>query len=250
MKNIIKILALLTLTSISVIGQENGPFEKTSKIVTGKGEAVGVQTVVHAYQVETSDYVKLMKKKRASKDFSQLENDLHNLMANGKSKLVSAASSFTRPGAFAANVSGQADNYATDYLPASSLYLTKDRPQGEVKHTVSTIQPLPTSFEERQTGTNLEVESTILPDQPEVSLTLDLKLVSKGKDSEWPSAAPSEKIAPAKMPTFHSMNFKTSLWILSGKPHLVGICSPQGEDGKIDPSKKIIVLVTATVLKN
>lgn len=136
--------------------------------------------------------------------------------------------------------------YDPPEIPTSSLEKGQD-PEADPTR-LEAVGPNPTAFETRNLGPTLEVETKL----DEASKIVDLKLVSEIVEhvgnSIWLEWKGKHGDYPVQMPTMYTVRFNTNLVLACGKPTLAAVLTPKGQDGKPDPSRKLLVFVKCDMI--
>jgi hypothetical protein len=108
----------------------------------------------------------------------------------------------------------------------------------------------PTAFETRNTGSTLEVGLTVGEDEKVINLQLSPEIVFEAGSRKWNIRKDELGNESAiEMPYFYTIRSSTTLDLFDGMPQLLSVLTPKGADGIPDPSRKMLVIVTADIIR-
>ncbi len=144
--------------------------------------------------------------------------------------------------------------YPTEYEPGSMpCGFTTPAPVPATPPPANVYAPdlpiLPTAFDTRNTGSSLEVESTLSEDRKFVNVHIAPNLVWHTGNTSWLDIKdPLDNCYKMEMPEFYSLSFKTHVSCVEGRYLMPTIMSPKDANGRPDFTRKVIVFVKCNVL--
>lgn len=184
-----------------------------------------------------------------------LRQKLARLTKEGKASVIETMLCTAISGQKATAESIEEVVYPTEYdaaiLPEKKEPKEGEDPQKvEAERFAAAIGPQPTSFEPRNTGSTLEVESKLNEDKKIVELRLSPEIVYHTGNKVWAEWKGKQGGASVQMPKFYVMRFHTTVSLAYGQIMLVAAQTPNDKDGSPDPSRKLMVFVKADVIES
>ncbi len=153
----------------------------------------------------------------------------------GKVNLLESQTLVTRSGEKATTESVTEFIYPSQYSPAYS--------GGEwEKNKKNYIYP--TGFQTQNLGATLEIEPILGADGKSIDVSFRPEICYHVGETFWGKDAR----VTYKMPTIYTLRVNTSFTLTNGKFHFVSALTPKDENGKADPTKKILIFVKADIL--
>lgn len=215
-----------------------------------------IQVTVEYIEVTQEEATRLLYKEKLGKDGVKLRSELQIMMESGRAKLFETLMDSTVDGSKSVVESTREVIYPTEYdsakLPTSlavgeQAAATPDM----VKALSSLVTPeSPKAFETRNTGGTLETNPTLKDDKktielrfvPELVIDTGVRKLNSRKDALGNELC-------VEMPLFYSIRLNTQAILTDGVPQLVALQTPPAADGTPDRSRKLMVIVTADVVK-
>jgi len=256
-----RLLLVLTLL-LTRLAAGQSPFDPTGEEVYHQGPKQ-IRIQVEWIEVSHAQYTDLLSGDQRSSNHGPLRAELGRLIKTREAKMVESMQVVTRSGQRAKSESVQELIYPAEYsleTPAESVEPTNtpaeegtEAEPGEDEQEKAPASPsgmiFPTAFETRNVGATLEVDPVLDEDGRTIDLSLAPEIIYHVGDAHWGTArsvAGSE--VEIKLPTFFSMKATTAATLIDGEYTLLATSTPPGEDGKVDPSRKVLVFVRAQIL--
>jgi hypothetical protein len=255
------LFALLVLSS-SLVAQEaaprpapeafeNGDLGKAEDFDASPNAPMMVQVTVEFIEVPQAEVTRLLSKEKLGKDAAKLREELQKSVDAQKANLYETMMVVARSANKATAESIREVIYPTEYeqpeLTCNPPITEEQAAQGKSRRV---CPPLPSAFETRNTGSTLEIEPTIGDDNTTIDLRLVPEIVFDTGVRKW--NVHKDELGNEswiEMPLFYSLRTNTSLTLSDGMPQLLSVLTPKGADGTPDPSRKMLVIVTADIVK-
>lgn len=257
------LFALLVLSS-SLIAQEpaprpapeafeNGDLGKSEDFDVAPNAPMMVQVTVEFIEVPQAEVTRLLHKEKLGKDGSKLREELQKSVDAQKANLYETMMVTGRSGQKSTAESIREVIYPTEYEPGCAGLgdsSDKEKTPQEKAFKAAMQAVTPTAFETRNTGSTLEIEPTIGADNTTIDLRLVPEIVFDTGIKKW-NVRKDElgNESWIEMPLFYSVKSNTSLTLADGMPQLLSVLTPKGADGTPDASRKMLVIVTADIVK-
>jgi hypothetical protein len=139
--------------------------------------------------------------------------------------------------------------YPTEFEPPSLPCTPKSKDSPPPMNGPFPANPaMPTAFDTRNLGSNLEVEPTAGMDGV-VDIRMAPQLVWHTRDTTWQETKDSMgNLSQVRMPDIYTLSVNASVTCISGQYTLVSVQSPMNEKGETDFSRKVVVLLKCDVL--
>lgn len=139
--------------------------------------------------------------------------------------------------------------YPTEYEPPSLPCAPKAQDSPPPMNGPFPANPaMPTAFDTRNLGSNLEVEPTAGMGGL-VDIRLAPQLVWHTGDTTWQETKDSMgNTSKVRMPDIYTLGLNISVTCISGQYTLVAVQSPMNDKGETDMSRKVVVLLKCDVL--
>ncbi len=188
---------------------------------------------------------KLMREPRQGADDTALRRMVDELIGKGEASVYETMTCMAKSNQKAKSESIEEIIYPTEYEAVASRVV----PAGEKQDANKVpIRPLGTAFETRNTGSMLEIEPTLSDNAKLVDLQTVAEIVWKTGEEVYSEMKDGFGDSSAKMPKFYTARLTTSATLETGKPQMVGVLSPKGQEGAPDPKRKLMVFVRCEVL--
>lgn len=215
-----------------------------------------IQVTVEYIEVTQEEATRLLYKEKLGKDGTKLRAELQTMMESGRAKLFETLMDSTADNSKSVVDSAREVIYPTDYkpanLPASVVMGAQATATPDMLKALSSLvtPELPSAFETRSTGGNLEINPILEDDKKTINLRMVPELVIDTGVRRWNQRkdAMGNELS-MEMPLFYSLRVNTQAMLTDGTPQLVALHSPPGADGTPDRSRKLMVIVTADVVK-
>lgn len=169
---------------------------------------------------------------------------VHELIRQGKSKIISMEIMTARSGEKATCESIREFIYPTEYEGPSfsnGNSTVPPQPQGRAAP--------PTAFETRHLGHTLEIEPAILEDGTDrIALRLNSEMVSCPRFTTWQTHKDQNGRADVAMPEIETQRAQGSIMLGNKKFQIFMTHTAKKANGNLDPSRKILVFVRATII--
>jgi general secretion pathway protein D len=110
--------------------------------------------------------------------------------------------------------------------------------------------PTPTSFEMNPVGARVEVDPVLSPDGKTIDLNLAPELTFDLGDAPVMTLPNEGEGKPVMtMPRIYSIKCQSSITLSDGSSSLLGVLIPQTAEGGLDSSQRVLVFVTARIVK-
>jgi len=201
-------------------------------------------------ELPLAEMAPLMTDPAAAKSDAVLREKLGKLVEAGRANIVAIQSVVARTGMKATSESIREFIYPTEYsAPRSSR--KADAKNGSADGTPEpkpNAGPLPASFEARNLGSTLEIEATLADNNKIIDIRLAPEIVYFTGNTKWTTWKDEHGEADVAMPVFYTLRIHTALTVIDGRPCFVAALSPKDDQGRMDPSRKIMVFVTCNVV--
>ena len=178
-------------------------------------------------------------------DGTKLRQQLQKLVDAEKAKILDSAYALVPTGERAKISSVNEFIYPTEYEPPEE----PDKVSGKIAPGVNLkIPPNPTAFDMREVGNTVEVEAHVAPGEDVISLKLASDLVTHLGETKY-----GKGITTATQPEFDVLGVYAEFVVKSGTHALVAVqtprlIDPKAGEAKRDRSRRVFVMVRATVL--
>ena len=171
-----------------------------------------------------------------------------SLLSSDSARLYASTSVLTKSGQRATAQSVAEVIYATEFDPAKGR--AENAPE-EPRDITGVDIPTPTSLEMRAVGITVEVDPVLGADGETIDLNLAPEIVEQiGEDVIQEIPLGSRTMTTIKQPRFYVMKVQTSITITDGGTQWIGTLQPRTDEGVIDPDRRILVFVTARIIKS
>jgi len=256
MKSTILTLTLLacfvaTLVTHSQTSVNENPFgtknqEDNSPTTEVNEGPVMVRVQAEFIEMTQASYTKLMAKPRTSANDHDLRAECAKLIAREEARIIESMCITALPGQTATSESVSEYIYPTEYHPGEIPNTINGQPSPP--NTPFASPPTPSAFDTKNTGSSLEAEIQISPDNQLIELRCTPTIVYHLDTINWGAEKVSGAAGPIKMPSFYVLTIKTGTNLVSGQPTMVAALTPKNEDGLHDPSFKVMVFFRADIL--
>jgi hypothetical protein len=108
---------------------------------------------------------------------------------------------------------------------------------------------LPTAFDTRNLGSNLEVEAKLTNDDQFVDLRLVPELVWHAGNTVWMESKDAlGNVSNVQMPDMYVIRFNTSVICIPGQYLMASVLSPKDANGELDQTRKVMVFVKCNIV--
>lgn len=183
----------------------------------------------------------------APKSGREWRTTIEKWLKDSSAKLAGSVSVTTKSGNRASCESVKELTYATEFDPAKGR---AGHAPAVPKSITGSDVPTPTAFEMRPVGIRMEVEPTLSPDGTIIDLNIAPEVTEKVDESVHQQIPLTEKemLATMKQPVFHTMKVAASVAVTNGGSTLAAILIPHTGQGDIDPTRRILCLVSARTM--
>ncbi len=226
-----------------VVPEEHDPFDPA----INAPKLVRVQ--VEYIEMASTDLTRLMMDdKSETADSTPLRMKVQAMVDEKKAKLFDTQIAGGRAGRKFTSESGAERIYPTEFTPTATEGKVGETMERAVASPFPVNPAIPTAFETRDLGSNLECEPTF-GERNEIDLRIVTSLswhtgnsvFHEGKDE----AGNKFKLG---MPGFYQMEINTSLACISGQYTLLACLSPKTVEGVVDTQRKVMVFVKCNAL--
>ncbi|BDS07841.1 hypothetical protein NT6N_28810 [Oceaniferula spumae] len=249
------------IVSLTAQPESKPAAEKPNGAPAAKVEEIDVSRNVRVQfdyiEIPLATMSKLMVDDEATKTDTILRARVAELVKTGKAKLLEVQMLTVPDGQKATTESIREMIYPTEYEPPE-LPNTIHIHTGQAKDGTTVIGaefakdvatgPTPTAFETRNVGSTLEIEPSIDPDAPYISLRFAPEIVYYIENLTYAEWNGKHGKADIVMPVFYSLRVTSAATLANGKPTLVTAMSPKDDKGVTDHTRKILVFAKATIL--
>lgn len=207
-----------------------------------------IRIQVEYIEVGEERFTELMAPVRDGANDTDLREEARALVKNGEGRMLESMVLTTRSGQRAKLESIEEFIYATEIEPGQ----VPDLPEGGMKSKeavkAAIIPASPTAFDVRNVGATCEVDPVIGNDDATVDLNLAPEVVYLAGESEveeWKTEVLERKLS---QPIFYTVRISTAVSVLHGHYHMIGAMSPKNDEGKRDPTKKVMIFVRVDIL--
>ena len=215
-----------------------------------------VQVTVEYIEVTQEEATRLLYKEKLGKDGAKLRAELQTMMESGRAKPFETLMASCKADQKTTSESVREVIYATEYEPAgfpTTVAVEKQTAATPdmVKALSSLVTPeTPTAFETRSTGGTVELEAVLSEDKKIIQLRLVPELVIDTGVRKFNARKDAQgNDLYIEMPLFYAIRFNTAADLSDGAPQLLALQTPPGVDGAPDRRRKLMVIVTAEVVK-
>ena len=213
-----------------------------------------IRVQVEFVEVEHEDYTRLMSRNADTSDATELRKKLAEMVEGDRAEVVETMMVVCRSGEKATAESIRELIYPTEYEPPGlpgSIHL-KPSPQ-QIRQTVlRAFLRLPaahTAFETRSVGSTFEIAPTVGVSGKVIDLRFAPQvLVLAGHEVYADYEALGGHRHQDKWPIFANLRVNTALTCRDGQYALATVLTPWDDEGQLDPSRKMMVLVKCDVL--
>lgn len=188
----------------------------------------------------------LMEDKGTTADAKALRMKLQEMAEKDQAKVLDTQIVIGRSGQKSKSGSQSEFIYPIEYGPPDPGPATKD---ATTKNPPAQSAPIPTSFETRLLGSNLESEPTTGVDDQMIDLRFVSELSWHVGNTTW-NDEKNAAANPLKVttPEFYRIDINTSITCLAGQYVLLGAVSPKSKEGRMDFDRKVMVFVKCDIL--
>jgi len=138
--------------------------------------------------------------------------------------------------------------YPTEYHPPPPG--TTNSTSRATQTTATAVTPYtPAGFETREVGSLFNVTPTIGPDGTTINLTLVPEVSTKSPKSLRYESVPPQSQFAVEQPVFFSYQTTTTVMLRSGSTMLLAVMDPVPEDGKLTQDNVVLLLLSASVIR-
>jgi hypothetical protein len=180
---------------------------------------------------------------------TELRMELQKLVKAGTAKVLETQMVVARSGERGMAESIAEFIYPTEYNETTMAKYEKEggklvEVSREVKGRIT-----PTSFETRNIGSTLEIEATLVDSNRNIELRLSPDLTWQTGRTVWQEFKDENgSLIKVEMPEIYSMHTTTVLTLRDGVHGVAAILSPKDQNGRIDLTRKVLIIVKAASL--
>ena len=180
-----------------------------------------------------------------SADATPLRKHLQELVAKNDARVLDTQIIVARSGQKATSESLHEFIYPTEYEPPGLPCGNS----GNIGKNETASSSMPTAFQTRNLGSNIEIEPTFDSDENIIDLRLTSELVWHTGDTVWGEGKDALGMPfRISMPDIYTMRLKTAITCIKGQYTLVGTVSPKDAKGDPDLTRKVMVFVKCDIL--
>ena len=245
----------------ALLAQEAGAQSASKALEKGKpqtqdvdeipGPPPQVQVTLEFIEVSQADATQLLYKDKLGMDGTKLRAALQSMVDSQKASMLETMMVVAKNGNKATTESIREVIYPTEYeepeLPGS--FGTSKENQPSIAKAPRSSPLLPTAFDTRNTGSTLEIEPTVGNDESVIDLRIVPEIVFEAGVRKW-NVHKDElgNESAVEMPYFYTIRTNSALMLKDGMPQLLSVLTPKSAEGTPDPSRKVLVIVTADVV--
>ena len=190
---------------------------------------------------------RLSSDKEAPKTGPETKTLRDKLLEGGEARLYASVSVLTKSGQRATAQSVSEVIYPTEFDPPNAQ---KEGEEPKNQDPSGRDIPTPTAFEMRPVGVTLEVDPVLGADGQTIDLNLAPEIVElSGEDVIQEVPLGSRTLATIRQPRFYTMKVQTSVTLENGASQWIGTLIPRNDDGEIDSGRRVLVFVTAKIVR-
>jgi len=252
-----KVVALLALLAAPVFGQGVDPFAEVDPFapVEPAGPPRMIRMQVEFVELAHADCTKLLTGSRESADATALRVKLAEMVGQDRAEVVETMMVVARSGEKAASQSFREFIYPSDYEPSglSGATVMQPTPDQMRKAGLRALLRIPYAsplfFETRNLGSTFEVAPNLRADNKTVDVSFAPEMVlPAGFEVYSEFKAIGGHVHQDRWPVFVTERVNTALTCRDGQYVLVTVLTPSNDEGQIDPSRKMMVLLKCDVL--
>ncbi len=178
---------------------------------------------------------------------TELRLEVQKLVKAGTASVLETQMTVARSGEKATTESIAEYIYPTEYEPVRGIPETAAAQKAHDEQERELFwPPVPTSFETRNLGSTLEIEPTSSRDNRIIDLRLAPEFSWQTGRTVWQERKDENgNTIKIEMPEIYSLHLTTALTLRSGVHSLAGILSPKDQNGRTDPTRKVMIFVKA-----
>ncbi|BCX48986.1 hypothetical protein HAHE_28940 [Haloferula helveola] len=210
---------------------------------------------VEFIEVAHADFTKLLAGRRNDADATELRKKLAEMVETDRAEVVETMMTVCRSGEKATVESIHEFIYPAEYeppeLPGSvgSWTPTPEELRRIQIRSLLRIPYTPPSFETRNRGTTFQVAPNLGWNDKTIDLNFAPEIVFlTGFSVHSEFTAVSGEVHQDRLPLFAKQSVNTALTCMDGQYVLVTVLTPSGDDGQLDPGRKVIVMLKCDVL--
>jgi len=223
----------------------------------GKAEGAGlIRVQVEYIEMAHAAVTDLLSETEVTEsDATALRKEIEAMLKKGDAKVVETTVATGQSGERQTAESTQKITYATEYEAGAVVDAVNlpDKPDGLTAEDLRALDAMvhparPASFQTRKVGSILEFEATLSGDGRTIDLHLEPSLVWFTGNRVWNERKDrSGNVSKIEMPVFYMIHLNSWATLIDGKPALAAVISPKDDAGKIDPGRKLMIFVKASV---
>jgi len=191
----------------------------------------------------------LLNDRTTTSDATPLRITVQELLEKGEARMLDTNLTIARSGDKATSESIEEFIYPTEYS-SSPTPIPVDDNSGEKMRSIPTqYAGTPTAFETKNLGSTIEIEPRIGETDRIVDVRFLLQHTWHTGDTIWlESKDELGNISKNSLPNFYKIIVDTSTSFIPGQHVLISVNTPKDAEGKLDPSKKVIVFVKCKII--
>lgn len=248
-------LGISLLAGIAGFGSagEFDPFAPDASLAAREAPKV-VRVQIEFIRVTHADCTKLLAGNRATADATPLRTTLAEMVEDGRAEVVETMMVTGIGGNRATCESIREHIYPTEYeppVPCGGSWRPSPRESWKMAASgLLRIPTAPTAFETRNEGSTLEMAAHVGGDGETIDLRLAPEMVVLTGHAVYADfIAAGGHRHQDRWPIFATHRVNNSLTCRSGRYALATVLTPTGGDGRLDPGRKVLVLVKGDVLR-
>lgn len=213
-----------------------------------------IRVQVEFVEVAHGDYTRLMSRNAEMSDATELRKKLAAMVESDRAEVVETMMVVCRSGERATAESIWEHIYPTEYEPpglggVNLLKPTAKQIRQSILRNFLRLPTAHTAFETRNVGSSFEIAPTVGVSGKVIDLRFAPEvLVLAGYEVYAEFETPGGYRYQDKWPVFNDLRVNTGLTCRDGQYALATVLTPWDDEGQLDPSRKMMVLVKCDVL--
>lgn len=230
------------LTTFAQEKTEKDPFVAEAS----EGAPKNIRVQLEYIDVSQKDLTRLMMEdKSTTTDAKALRMKVQELVDKGEAKFIDTQLITAIAQRQAMSSSFNEYVYPIEYDPPGGI--NPESSQKADEHPF--IMALPTSFETRNVGSNLEIEATLTDDSRLLDVRVSSTFLWHSGDNIWHESKDSKgNVYKTTTPNFYKIGIETSAMVVTGQYFLAGVVSPKDAKGQVDTERKVMAFLKCDAL--
>jgi len=243
-------VSVLMTCSLSLAQETDDPFAGSDESAKASAPKV-VRVQLEYIEMLKGDLTRLlMEEKAESADATALRMKVQALVDKQEAEVIDTQLVVSRSGAKATSESRHEFIFPASYEPPRLISHPPPPPDRSWPAVIRRNQGIPTAFETRYLGSNLEVQATATGGARVVDFVVSSTFTWHTGDTVWREwKGMDDANLSIRMPAFYAVEVSTTGVCISGKYALLSVVAPKNAKGELNTARKVMVFVKCDVLE-